>query len=193
MAGQLHDIMGSARQLKISCYETYPECDEDMEKMSTEAGNWGTSLLVIGLICGFSGILSFLSGKKKTKVWLGITMAIDIIMMFACVAMWFLCGIIAAIMKTICDHIQEKAGQSEKECWEDFIGDVCSWADLFGTANLMFLLMFVVMLGTSITDCGACCCCTPTDAAWHVQAQQAQAGGGMVVGKPVEADLNAKP
>lgn len=175
------------------CYTVYKDCDKDMESMSTEAGNWGTSLLVIGLIGQISGGVSILSARKKQKVWLGISMAVDIVMDIVCVAMWFLCAVIAGLMKVICDHINEEAAKNDKDCWEDFIGDVCSWADLFGTATIMFLIMFLVMLCASIVDCGACCCCVPADASWNVNnvnQQQAQAVGqpvvaGAVVGKPV--------
>jgi len=163
------------------------------KKMSDEAGNWGLCLMIIGIIGGLSGGLSLLAARKKLKMWLGITMTIDIIMAVLSVAMWFLCGIIASVMHAICEHIEEKAAQNDKACWEDFIGDVCSWADLFGTATIMFLLMFFVELGTSIVDCTTCCCCIPEDAHWHPKNQGgvgAPAVAGTVIGQPVEATGN---
>lgn len=194
MADKGHQL-ASARRM-AECYSTYTNCDSDMQEMSDGAGNWGTALLVIGLIGGLSGIMSALGAKKKAKVWLGVSMGIDIVMMFTCIAMFMLCGIIAGVMEAICNHIEEEAAKNDKACWEEFIADVCSWADLFGTATIMFLVMFFVELGTTIVDCSTCCCCVPEDAHWSPKFQQgagAPAVQGAVIGKPVDASGEKQP
>merc|ERR1719271_1228966 len=114
--------------------------------------------------------------------------------------MWFLCGFIAGAMELICQIFKEEAEKDgHAECWTDFNSDVCSWADLFGTATIMFLIMLLIEISTSIVDCSALCCCPPDDAHWSqkAQAQQAnQAPGdkpGTVIGQPIAVKPDAQP
>merc|ERR1719387_2582395 len=112
--------------------------------------------------------------------------------MIVCIAMFVLCGAIAAIMDAICQAVHKEAEKTDKDCWTDFIEDVCSWADLFGTATIMFLVMFFVELGSSISDCTTCCCCVPEDATWNPKHQASAAGAPAVIGTPVGAPAEAK-
>jgi len=147
----LKGTQASTRQLAVTCNIDEDQCNADMQALSDAAGSWGMALLIIGLIGSLSGILSFLAAKKKLRSLMGISMAIDIIMMFVCVAMWFLCGAIASGMHSICEWFQEESAKDgAPACWEDINSTTCSWADLFGTATIMFLIMFFVELGTSI-------------------------------------------
>lgn len=184
-----------ARALKEDCYIDIideEECNESMQKMSDGAGSWGTCLLVVGLIGSVSGGLSGLAAKQKRKVWMGISMGIDIVMSILCVAMSFLCGVLAAVMDAICQWFKDEAAKDlHADCWEDLNNDVCSWADLFGTAVIMFLVMFFVEISTTIVDCSAMCCCPAKDAPWSKEfvreqvIQEAAAKPGTVIGQPV--------
>jgi len=191
-AAKDHQLV-STRRLNSECYSMDEEdCDKSMQTISDEAGKWGTALLVIGLVGALSGGMNLLAGKQKVKVWLGLAMAIDIVMMILCIAMFMIMGFASGIMKAVCDHIHEEAAANDKACWEDLIGDVCSFADLFGTATIMFLIMFFVELGSSISDCTTCCCCVPEDATWNPKHQASAAGAPAVIGTPVGAPAEAK-
>jgi hypothetical protein len=172
------------------------DCVKGMKSIDDAANLIGTILLVFGVVGAFSGVLSFLSAKKRYRAYLGVSMGIDIVMMFASIAMYFVCQISADTGKVLCQELREDAAEDGLEaCWEDLIDDVCSWTDMFLTAAIMFLLMFIVEFATTIADCSTCCCCPPHDASWSPQAKMQQPGsaGGQVIGQPVEAQPQKEP
>lgn len=173
------------------------DCDESMKAIDDAANFIGTILLVIGVVGAFSGVLSFLSAKKRYRAYLGVSMGIDIVMMFASIGMYLACQASADIGKVICQELRDDAAKDNavEACWKDLIDDVCSWTDMFLTATIMFLLMFIVEFATTIADCSACCCCPPHDASWSPQAckQQPASTGGQVIGQPVPTQPQKEP
>merc|ERR1740121_241887 len=112
-------------------------------------------------------------------------------MIFAA-SMSLLVSYISGVTGMFCDWFDQFATQ-DRQCWQAIVDDVCAWAGLFGTASMIFFFMFLVELGSSITDCSAMCCCPPVDSHWakkeNANAADGAYGGklppGVVVGNPV--------
>jgi len=182
----------------IDLYMDSDSCQTDMDLMSSEAGNWGTALLVIGLFGMLTSGFAAVGSKKKNKAIIIVSACVDGVFFILSIAMALLCSFVATLMLSVCDSIKQRGISGVDEdytaCWSSFTDSVCAWSEQFGTASLMFIVMLIVTLGCSIADCAACCCCPPADAPWNTKFNQGGQGQvvGQVIGQPVEAN-GSKP